>query len=107
MSASTKEHETEKNYPYVALVNPIVFGLVTLASFNKDVDDIYFGFPEIFYLNTQGVSPIPGRIGSSISFRLDEFLRDLGFALIITLVLVLLYARFKRRKLKALKRGVK
>lgn len=77
---------------------PLTFGLITLASFDKDVDDITLGFPEIFYSKTEGMNLITGQMGASMSFRTDEFLRDFGFALIVALIIVLLYARFKRKK---------
>lgn len=43
------------------------------------------------------MSLITGQTGYGVSFRLNEFLRDLGFALIVTLVVVLLYAWYKKK----------
>ena len=77
---------------------PLLFGLITLASYDKDVDDISFGFPETFYSKNHGMNLNTGQMGEAISFHTDEFLRDVGFALIVALILVICYARFKRNK---------
>ncbi|MCS4224305.1 hypothetical protein [Sphingobacterium sp. BIGb0165] len=44
------------------------------------------------------MSLITGQTGYAISFRILDFLQDFGFALIVTLVVVLVYARFKKKK---------
>lgn len=77
---------------------PLMFGLITLVSYDNDIDDIRFGFPETFYSKIHGMSLITGQTGYAISFRIWDFLRDFGFALIVTLVVVLIYTRFRKKK---------
>lgn len=87
----------KKNILLYLWLAPLIFALITLASYDNDIDDIRMGFPETFYLKVHGKSLITGQTGYGVSFRLNEFLRDLGFALIVTLVVVLLYAWYKKK----------
>lgn len=76
---------------------PLIFALITLASYDKDIDDIRLGFPETFYSKNHGMNLNTGQMGEAVSFRTDEFLRNVGFALLVTLVLLICYALFKKK----------
>jgi len=80
---------------------PAMFALITLVSYSNDLYNdgaLKLGFPKAFFSKSYGMSVLTGEVGVTSHFYAKKLLLDIGFAMIVAVLLLICYTLFKRKK---------
>lgn len=80
---------------------PVMFVVITLISYSNDLYNdgaLNLGFPKTFFSKSYGMNVVTFETGVTSHFSAVKLLWDIGFAMIVALILLIFYALLKRKK---------